>query len=111
LAQNLDAIDPVAQAGCYVAHDSARTKADLLDREAKAGVFAGRARHSSRYQGHHGRCGPDGFGKQLSCAQTTRRQLRIGHYRSIPQTEIHILYERVVASYLQNAHLEKGGER
>ncbi len=37
----IDAIDPVVQAWRYVAHDSARAEADLLDREAKAGRFRG----------------------------------------------------------------------
>ena len=37
----IDAIDPAVQAWRYVAHDSARAEADLLDREAKAGSFRG----------------------------------------------------------------------
>jgi len=37
----IDAVDPVVQAWRYVAHDSARAEADLLDREAKAGRFRG----------------------------------------------------------------------
>src|SRR3984957_13711461 len=31
--------------------------------------------------------------------------------RPLPPTEIHKLYERVVASYLKNAHLEEGDKR
>jgi Asp-tRNA(Asn)/Glu-tRNA(Gln) amidotransferase A subunit family amidase len=38
----IDAVDPMVQAWRYVAHDSARAEADLLDREAKAGRFRGR---------------------------------------------------------------------
>jgi aspartyl-tRNA(Asn)/glutamyl-tRNA(Gln) amidotransferase subunit A len=37
----IDAIDSVVQAWRYVAHNSAREEADLLDREAKAGRFRG----------------------------------------------------------------------
>jgi len=37
----IDAIDPAVQAWRYVAHDSARAEADLLDHEAKAGRFRG----------------------------------------------------------------------
>jgi aspartyl-tRNA(Asn)/glutamyl-tRNA(Gln) amidotransferase subunit A len=37
----IDAIDPMVQAWRYVAYDSARMEADLLDREAKAGRFRG----------------------------------------------------------------------
>jgi aspartyl-tRNA(Asn)/glutamyl-tRNA(Gln) amidotransferase subunit A len=37
----IDAVDPAVQAWRYVAHDSARAEADLLDREAKAGRFRG----------------------------------------------------------------------
>ena len=37
----IDAIDPAVQAWRHVAHDSARTEADLMDREAKAGCFRG----------------------------------------------------------------------
>jgi aspartyl-tRNA(Asn)/glutamyl-tRNA(Gln) amidotransferase subunit A len=37
----IDAVDPMVQAWRYVAHDSARAEADLLDREAKAGRFRG----------------------------------------------------------------------
>ena len=40
----IDAIDPAVQAWRYVAHDSARAEADLLDREAKAWSFRGPAR-------------------------------------------------------------------
>ena len=37
----IDATDPAVQAWLYVAYDSARAEADLLDREAKAGRFRG----------------------------------------------------------------------
>jgi len=37
----IEAIDPMVQAWRYVAHDSARAEADLLDREAKTGRFRG----------------------------------------------------------------------
>jgi aspartyl-tRNA(Asn)/glutamyl-tRNA(Gln) amidotransferase subunit A len=37
----IDAIDPMVQTWRYVAHDSARAEAALLDREAKAGRFRG----------------------------------------------------------------------
>ena len=37
----IDAVDPAVQAWRYVAHDSARAEADLLDHEAKAGRFRG----------------------------------------------------------------------
>jgi aspartyl-tRNA(Asn)/glutamyl-tRNA(Gln) amidotransferase subunit A len=37
----IDAVDSAVQAWRYVAHDSARAEADLLDREAKAGRFRG----------------------------------------------------------------------
>ena len=37
----IEATDPAVQAWRYVAHDTARVEADLLDREAKAGHFRG----------------------------------------------------------------------
>ena len=37
----IEATDPAVQAWRYVAHNSARAEADLLDREAKAGRFRG----------------------------------------------------------------------
>jgi aspartyl-tRNA(Asn)/glutamyl-tRNA(Gln) amidotransferase subunit A len=37
----IDVVDPAVQAWRYVANDSARAEADVLDREAKAGLFRG----------------------------------------------------------------------